>query len=189
MILVWVLVGGVFLGLVVIQFGAFGGLSHFFDQPILDESVAATVFLAGVISGFATYFLLKRKHEAKLKELSSLIAEMKKVEEDQKRAANDGNGEVVTENALYLADKILTLLPEMVRKRGQDSLLFGVVAFIVAEVIGRNLAVAILVGAIVWLYFRYEFRRSYEREASKFEEQKRAFEQRKKDFMETMETP
>ena len=105
------------------------------------------------------------------------------------RVVSGETDEAITENALYLADKILTLLPEQVRKRGQDSLLFGVVAFIVAEIVGRNLAVAILVGAIVWLYFRYEFTKTYEQEMSKLEEQKRVFEKRKKDFMETMETP
>jgi Flp pilus assembly protein TadB len=138
-------------------------------------------FLAGLISGFATYFLLKRKHEAQLTELSSLITEMKKIEEK----ANGGGGEGITETALSLADKIVTLLPEIVRKRDQDSLLFGVAAFVVA-LFGGNFAVAILVGVIVWLYFRYEFRKTYEQEISKFEEQKRVFEQRKTDFIETL---
>ena len=53
----------------------------------------------------------------------------------------------------------------------------------VVDIFGKNLAVAILVGAVVWLYFRYETRKAYEQEMSKFEEQKRIFEQRKKDFI------
>jgi hypothetical protein len=156
-----------------------------FQNRNLAYSLASSVALAGLTSGFATYFLLKRKHDARLKGLSSLIAEMKKIEEQQKKA-NDGGGEGITEDALSLADKIVTLLPEIVRKRNQDSLLFGAVAFIVAAVVGGNLAVAILVGAMVWLYFSYETRKTYEQEISKFEEQKRVFEQRKKDFIETL---
>ncbi len=178
-------VGASVLGFVVSQYG-WPYLTVLFQDRNLAYSLAGTVLLAGLISGFATYFLLKRKHDVRLKELSSLITEMKKIEEKQQKKANDGGGEGITEDALSLADKIVTLLPELVRRRNQDSLLFGVVAFIVAALVGRNLAVAILVGAMVWLYFSYEARKTYEEEISKFEEQKRVFEQRKKDFIETL---
>jgi len=107
---------------------------------------------------------------------------MKKIES---RTAGGEAGEGISETALSLTDKIFTLLPEMARKRDQDSLLFGVAAFVFA-LFGGNFAVAILVGVIVWLYFRYEFRRTYEQEISKFGEQKRVFEQRKKDFIESL---
>ena len=177
-------VGASVLGFVVSQYG-WPYLTVLFQDRNLAYSLAGTVLLAGLISGFATYFLLKRKHDARLKELSSLITEMKKIEEEQQKV-NAGGGEGITEDALSLADKIVTLLPELVRRRNQDSLLFGVVAFIVAALVGRNIAVAILVGAMVWLYFSYETRKTYEQEISKFEEQKRVFEQRKKDFIETL---
>jgi hypothetical protein len=177
MVLVFVAVGGGFLG-VVIEFGLLGGLSNFLHQQSLDITVASTILLVGVISGFVTYFLLKRRHDAELKDLSSLITEMKKT--------NGGGGVGITEDALSLADKVFTLLPELVRKRGQDSLLFGIAAFIIAEIFGGNLAVAILVGAIVWIYFRWETRKTYGEEIAKFEEQKKVFEQRKKDFIETL---
>jgi hypothetical protein len=184
-LLAFAIVGGVLLGVVVIEFGAFGGLPHFLQQPILDYSVAGAVLFAGLISGIATYFLLKRKHDAELNELSSLIMEMKKIEEGQQKKTNGGSSGAITENAISLADKIFMLLPEIVRKRDQDSMLFGVVAFIIA-LFGGNFAVAILIGVIVWLYFRYETRKRYEEEISKFEEQKKVFEQRKKDFIETL---
>ena len=184
-ILVLVAVGATVLGFVVSQYG-WPYLMDLFQNRNLAYPLASTVALSGLISGFATYFLLKRKHDARLKELSSLITEMKKIEEEQQKKANGAGGEGITEHALSLADKIVTLLPEIVRKRNQDSLLFGVVAFIVAAVVGRNLAVAILVGAMVWLYFSYETGKTYEQEISKFEEQKRVFDQRKKDFIETL---
>jgi len=155
-----------------------GQLSAFLQHPNQSYSLITASGLSGLISGFATYFLLRRKHNAELKDLSSLITEMKKTN------GKDGGG--ITEDALSLADKILTLLPQLVWKRNQDSLLFGVVAFILAAIFGNNLAVGILVGVIVWLYFRYEAKKTYEQEISKFEEQRRVFEQRKKDFIETL---
>ena len=128
--------------------------------------------------------MLKKKHNARLKDLSSLISEMKSKVNDQQQKGNSGKG--ITVDALSIADKIITILPEMVRKRNQDSLLFGAVAFIIAAVIGQNPAVAVLVGVLVWLFFRYETKKAYEHEISKIEDQKKEFEQRKRDFIETL---
>jgi hypothetical protein len=124
-----------------------------------------------------------------LRELTSLVAQMKKtisIEDQQEKSSSPVEGEGITENALSLADKILTLLPGLVRRRNQDSILYGIVAFILAGIIGMNPAVAILVGAIVWLYFRYETKKSYDQEIAKIEEQKKVLEQRKQDFLATL---
>jgi chromate transport protein ChrA len=85
-----------------------------------------------------------------------------------------------------LAEKIVTLLPELVSKRKHDSLLFGAVAFIVTNVVISNFAVAIIAGVLVWLYVRHRTKKTYEHEMSKYQEQQRVFEQRKKDFIDTL---
>jgi len=161
----------------------------FFEQQSLafQFSLVGAAAAAGLISGILTYFFLKRKHDTRMKDLSSLIAEMKKkTNEQQQNNANVGGGEGITKEALSLAEKIVTLLPELVRKRKHDSLLFGAVAFIVTNVVISNLVVAIIVGVLVWLYVRHRTKKSYEHEMSKYEEQKRVFEQRKKDFIDTL---
>ena len=165
-------------------------IDAFFEQQSLAFQflLAGAAAIAGLISGIATYFLLKRKHDARMKDLSSLITEMKKKtnEQQQNNANVVGGGEGITKEALSLAEKIVTLLPELVRKRKHDSLLFGAVAFIVTNVVVSNLVVAIIVGVLVWLYVRHRTKKSYEHEMSKYEEQKRVFEQRKKDFIDTL---
>jgi uncharacterized membrane protein (DUF106 family) len=161
----------------------------FFEQQSLtfQFSLLGAAAAAGLISGILTYFFLKRKHDTRMKDLSSLIAEMKKkTNEQQQNNANISGGEGITKEALSLAEKIVTLLPELVRKRKHDSLLFGAVAFIVTNFVISNLVVAIIVGILVWLYVRHRTRKSYEHEMSKYEEQKRVFEQRKKDFIDTL---
>jgi len=90
------------------------------------------------------------------------------------------------EDAFSLTDQILTVLPEVARKRTLDSLLFGLGAFILALLVSQNLGIAVLVGAAVGLYSAYETKRSYERQISKFEEQKKNYEQRKDDFLATL---
>jgi hypothetical protein len=160
------------------------------QHPNVLYSLGLPAFLTGPISGIVTYLLLKRKHSAQLKELSSLTTQMKrKLEEydrQQNRNVNREDREGLIEDAFLLTDQILTLLPEIARKRNQDSLLFGVVAFLLAAIVGQNFGLGIIAGVLVWLYFRYETNRSYEREISKFEEQKRIYEQRKNEFLETL---
>lgn len=161
----------------------------FFEQQSLafQFSLLGAAAVAGMISGILTYFFLKRKHDTRMKDLSSLIAEMKKkTNEPQQNNANVGGGEGITKEALSLAEKIVALLPELVRTRKHDSLLFGAVAFIVTNFVISNLVVAIIVGVLVWLYVRHKTKKSYEYEMSRYEEQKRVFEQRKKDFIDTL---
>ena len=183
--LVLVAVGAAILGFFLSQGEE---IDAFFEQQSLafQFSLASSAAIAGLISGIATYFLLKRKHNARMKDLSSLMAEMKKKTNEQQKNANGGGGEGITKEALSLAEKIVTLLPELVRKRKHDSLLFGAVAFIITNVVVSNLVVGVIVGVLVWLYVRYRTKKSYEHEMSKYEEQKRVFEQRKKDFIDTL---
>lgn len=165
-------------------------IDDFFEQQSLafQFSLVGAAAAAGLISGILTYFFLKRKHDTRMKDLSSLITEMKKKtnEQQQNNANVVGGGEGITKEALSLAEKIVTLLPELVRKRKHDSLLFGAVAFIVTNVVVSNLVVAIIVGVLVWLYVRHRTKKSYDHEMSKYEEQKRVFEQRKRDFIDTL---
>jgi uncharacterized integral membrane protein len=161
-------------------------MSHPAPQLVMAFAVAGASALAGgLISGFTTYFLLKRKHTARMKDLSSLVTEMKKkIGNEQQKT--DGNGKGIIVDALSIAEKIVTLLPELVRKRSQDSWLFGAVAFALTAILVENAAAAIIVGVAVWLYFRYVNKKAYEKEISKFEEQKRVFEQQKKDFLDSL---
>jgi predicted PurR-regulated permease PerM len=160
----------------------------FFEQQSLafQFSLLGAAAAAGLISGILTYFFLKRKHDARMKDLSYLIAEMKKKTNEQQKNENVGSGEGITKEALSLAEKIVTLLPELVRNRKHDSLLFGAVAFIVTNVVFSNFVVAIIVGVLVWLYVRHRTKKTYEHEMLKYEEQKRVFDQRKKDFIDTL---
>jgi uncharacterized membrane protein (DUF106 family) len=186
--LVLVAVGAAILGFFLSQ-GE--DIDIFFEQQSLafQFSLVGAAAAAGLISGILTYFFLKRKHDTRMKDLSSLITEMKKKtneQQQQQKNANVGGGEGITKEALSLAEKIVTVLPELVRKRKHDSLLFGAVAFIVTNVLVSNFVVAIIVGVLVWLYVRHRTKKTYEHEMSKYEEQKRVFEQRKKDFIDTL---
>jgi hypothetical protein len=137
----------------------------------------ASLLLAGGICGVVAYVFLGRRENPKLRELSELIARTKAT-----RGTGDGGAQGITGSALLETEKILELLPQLVRTRNQDSLLFGLVAFVVASILARP-PIGILVGVIVWLYFRYETNRTYDRQLAKIEEQRRIFELRKEEFL------
>jgi hypothetical protein len=155
---------------------------QFLQSPNLAFALVGASALAGLAAGTVTYLFLKRRHEARLRELSTLTREMR----NEAQQANVASSHGVTDNALSLLDKIMMILPEIVRKRNQDSLLFGVVAFLVAAIVVHSLEISVVVGAMIWLYFRYETRKTYQREIRKLEEQGRVFEQRKKELVETL---
>jgi len=132
--------------------------------------------IVAIVAGSASYIFWGRKWRSSLQELSNLISEIKR--EDQAGGYSF--------NALALAEKVISLLPEVVRRRNQDSFLFGVVAFVLSVIVVRSPEIALIIGVVVWLYFRYEMNKDYDKEISRFEEQKRLFEQRKKEFLETL---
>jgi hypothetical protein len=152
-------------------------LAFFPAHPGTTFIILTSLLLAGGICGAVAYVLLGRRENPKLRELSELIARTKAT-----RGIDDEAAQGITGSALLETEKILELLPQLVRTRNQDSLLFGLVAFVVASILARP-PIGILVGVIVWLYFRYETNRTYDQQLSKTEEQKRVFEQRKEEFL------
>jgi hypothetical protein len=187
--LVFFVAGLAGIGYLILRNGWLYFMTLFQQRSTVFYAVLEIAGLAALIAGFGTYFLLRRKHNARLRELTTLTKDMKEKLATQGTKPSNGVNEEregITADALSAAEKIVTLLPELVRKRDQDSLLFGAVGFLLALLFGGNFAVAVLVGVIVWLYFRYETRKTYDEEISKLEKQKEIFEQRKKDFLETL---
>jgi hypothetical protein len=159
------------------------------QHPDVLFRIAGPAFLTAPLGAIVMYFILRWRQGSRTKELSSLISQMKKrlVEYDRRQKKNvNPEQEGMVEDAFSLTDQILTVLPEVVRKRSLDSLLFGLGAFILSLIVSQNLGIALIAGFAVGLYSTYETKRSYEREIAKFEEQEKDYEQRKDDFLATL---
>jgi len=150
-------------------------ISFFHDHPFLILTLLGAIAIIAILCGVLSYFVQGRKQDASLNELANLISQMKQ----------RNTGSPTSPNVLSITEKILTLLPEVDRKRNQDSFLFGILAFVIT-ILPAKLPLAILIGVLVWLYFRYEMNKGYDKEISRFEEQRKQFEQRKQEFMETL---
>ena len=82
-ILVFAAIGLSFL----FYFQSQGQLNNFFQNQTQIDQVISICGLPGLACGFATYFLLRRKHNTRLRDLSSLVSEMKRVDKDRMRMA------------------------------------------------------------------------------------------------------
>ena len=126
--------------------------------------VNLTYLLIGLVlipaaAGVATW-AIRRRRRFTFAELGSLVAKMK-------------SGQASAEDGLRLADAMHDALLAMKKGKMDSAFTNGVVAFLLVAVFGLNIAVGLLTGAIVYLYFRFEALRDYENESRRYEESKK----------------
>jgi hypothetical protein len=126
-------------------------------QYLLGAFLGAIVI--GVGAGLVMYGI-RRRRGFKFEELGSLVERMKA-------------GKASSEDGLHLTD-VMHRAALTARKQRLDSAFeYGVGAFILVSVVGINSGFGALAGVIVYLYFRFEALRDYEREDARYEGSKR----------------
>jgi hypothetical protein len=115
--------------------------------------------VVGAVAGVATY-AIRRKRGFKFAELGALLAKMKQ-------------GGASSEDGIHLMDA-MHQAALVVKKRKVDSAIeYGLIAFAIVALVGTSAAAGALAGVVVFLYFRYEALREYEREDIRYEDSKR----------------
>ena len=113
----------------------------------------------GAIAAIVMY-VVRRRRGFKFAELGNLLAKMKQ-------------GKASSEDGLRLMD-VMHQAALVSRKQRLDSAFeYGVAAFILVGIIGLNAGLGALAGVIVYLYFRFEATRDYEREDQRYENSKK----------------
>ena len=120
-------------------------------------------FLVAIViataAGLATY-TIRRRRGFKFAELGVLLNKMKQ-------------GGATSEDGLHLMDAVRQA-SLVAKKRMMDSAFkYGVVAFAIVALIGLNAAIGALAGVIVYLYFRFEAFRGYDKEEKRYEDSKK----------------
>ncbi|MGH2638339.1 MAG: hypothetical protein ACRDF4_03505 [Rhabdochlamydiaceae bacterium] len=147
--------------------------SHAFINGILFVGIAVTSL---VVAAAASYLMLNKRKNQQLLELSSLILQIK----------SNSDTQVTTQNGLVLTDRILAILPNIVRKRSEDPILFGILGAIVVLVLSRISLLAAPIGIAIWFYFWHSTNRSFKRALERIEDQKKAFERYKEQYIESL---
>jgi ABC-type multidrug transport system fused ATPase/permease subunit len=128
-----------------------------FDDYLLAAFLVAIVI--GVAAGI-TMFTIRRQRGFKFAELGDLLNKMKQ-------------GRASSEDGLRLMD-VMHQASLTAKKQMLDlAFEYGVAAFVLVSVIGLNAGFGALAGVIVYLYFRFEAIREYEREDERYEESKK----------------
>jgi len=139
------------------------GLSAFaiFGRMIYYLLIAFLVAVA--IAGFAGIFTytVRRSRKSRFQQLGDLV---KKVKE---------GGHATSEDGLRLMDA-MNQAALVSRKRKLDSALeYGLLTFALVALVGNNAGIGALAGVIVYLYYRFETLREYERAEEKYDASKR----------------
>jgi hypothetical protein len=91
-------------------------------------------------------------------------------------------------SALGVIEKMIELLPEVKNMRYAEASIYGVIAFLFSALLTARagsfgMAVSVLAGVLIFLYFRYEATVEYGREPARFENWQSKLEQQKKEFI------
>jgi hypothetical protein len=120
---------------------------------------AGVCTVAGVASGLATYGI-RRSRRFRFAQLGALLEKMK-------------GGEFSSEEGLHLIDA-MHQAALVVKKRKVDSAFeYGVVAFILIDLIGNNIFAGVAAGVLAYLYFRERALREYQGDEKRYEDSKR----------------
>ncbi len=125
--------------------------------------LVATAFIVAVIMGGGAglmMWIVRRRRGFKFAELGELLSRMKQ-------------GKASAEDGIRLMDT-MQQVSLTVRKRRLDSAFeYGIVAFALVALVGMNAGIGALAGVVVYLYFRYEALREYEKGEDRYEESKK----------------
>jgi ABC-type multidrug transport system fused ATPase/permease subunit len=111
----------------------------------------------GAASGITTY---ARRRQFKFAEFGDLLQKV------QQRGAS-------SEDGLQLMDTMHQAALLARKKKLGSAFEYGVLSFALVALVGMSAAVGALAGVIVYLYFRYEALREYEKEEKRYQDSKR----------------
>lgn len=145
-----------------------------------------TVFIAlSTSAGLATYFWAKKRYIKEYVSWKKVLTELKK-----KFAQGNSEGENLIETTLKLIDQTNLWLSDVMKYKSGEALTYGLFAFLITALVSLHstigIPIAVVIGTIVWLYFRYEKRKEATEEIQKFNAYRKKFEEGKDFFLKTL---
>ena len=139
-------------------------------------------------SGFLTYSYAKKLYAGQVVAHKKNLRNLKKTIREQKVKETS-----VIEKTLQLMDQMSDWVNRLPKYKSDEAFAYGFAAFLIVAFISFmtetwaiGLPVSLLVGVLIWLYFRYERRKEAEQQVQEFRAWKRKFEEGKSAFLETV---
>jgi hypothetical protein len=159
--------------------------NYFIEHPEFRVIYSASLISLGSLVGLATYFWAKKKYTKEYVPWKKTLAELK-----YKFAGGNSEGENLIETTLKLIDQTNLWLSDVMKYKSQEALTYGLFAFLITALVSMHsnigIPIAIVIGTIVWLYFRYEKRKEASEEIQKFKAYKEKFEEGKDSFLKAL---
>jgi Ca2+/Na+ antiporter len=158
------------------------------ENPSVVPFLLLLVLALSLFVGFLAYVYARKRYTRKFVSWSAIIQQLrKKVTEHSEKDVN------VIEKTLQLMDQMSDWVPKLLNYKSDEAFAYGFGAFLLVAFVSLAFALmplgllfALLIGAIVWIYFRYEKRKEAEQQISEFKRWKQKFEEGKASFLETV---
>jgi MFS family permease len=188
---VGVLTGGlmlIFLGIVGVPLILIVYHEYLGEYPNIGLFLVILVSALSFLIGFLVYVYVRKRYTQKFVSWRETIHGLKKtISEHREKDVN------VIEKTLQLMDQMSDWVPKLLTYKSDEAFAYGFGAFLLVAFVSFALALmplgflfALLIGAIVWIYFRYEKRKEADQQIQEFKSWKQKFEEGKASFLETM---
>jgi O-antigen/teichoic acid export membrane protein len=188
---VGVLAGGlvlIFLGILGVPLINIAYHEYLGENPSISLFLMLLVAALSFFTGFLTYVYARKRYTRNFVSWKDIIQQLRKAVTEHSR--KDVN---VIEKTLQLMDQMSDWLPKLLNYKNDEAVAYGFGAFLLVafislafELMPLGLLFALLIGAIVWIYFRYEKRKEADQQIREFKSWKQKFEEGKASFLETM---
>lgn len=154
----------------------------------LSQAAVISVLILSLIVGFVTYYYAKKSY------IKPFVIHKNEVEKLGEAIRENRTEEInVIEKILMLMDQMSSWMPKLKTYKSVEAESYGFAAFLIIAFISFlsgtlsvGLPISLLVGVIVWLYFRFEKRKEADERVQEFKSWKEKFEEEKESFLETI---
>ena len=187
---------GFLAGMLVLFFGVIGLLvvnlladmyatRYFIEHPGSGIFYLSFLLALSLPVGLIAYFLAKKRYTQEYLPWKDTLQDLRKTITEKK--AEEAR---VLEKTLQLIDQASVWLPNLMRYRSEEALTYGLVAFLLTALVSANspigMPIALLLGVMVWLYFRYEKRKETNQQIKELRDWKQRFEEGKDNFLKSV---
>jgi hypothetical protein len=182
-ILVWFF--GV-IGLFIVNlFADMYATKYFIEHPGSNLVYLGFLLVLSLPIGLITYFYAKKRYTEEYIPWKNTLQKLKKTVTENKAEEAD-----VLEKTLQLIDHASAWLPNLMEYRSEEALTYGLVAFLLTALVSANspigIPIALLIGVMVWLYFRYEKRKETDQQIKELKAWRQKFEEGKGNFLKSV---
>jgi hypothetical protein len=162
--------------------------SEYFANTIAGFLLVLFVPVLSFLVGFVAYSYARKRYTRQFVSWRETVQHLRRaVTERNEKDAN------VIEKTLQLMDQMSVWVPKLLNYKNDEAVAYGFGAFLLVAFVSLVFALmplgllfALLISAMVWIYFRYEKRKEADQQIQEFKSWKQKFEEGKAAFLETV---